>query len=253
MNVNEEKMNDIELLAGSSLFRGIPAEELAGLAGPLALRREIYGESQLIQERGRPADRLRLVLKGAVYVDLLGEDPQGKADAGRFVPGSTLGLEAVFSSGTAGPSTLIAAEEGCDLLSYEPGALLCEDSPPNVSRQFLRNCLGELSDQMIRAQYWLQVLSQRSLRDKILTFAGIMCGRSGRNSFTLNMNQSQFAAYLRVARPSLNRELQLLKKEGVLKIKGRKYTVLQQPQRTPPVQLLQAEITETIPETDCSA
>ena len=217
---------DLLQLAQCFLFRGIPLKELARLCTELDVSREHYGPGQMIQERGRRVERLRLVRQGIVFASLHPGGTWENIDQAAFGPGRVLGLETALSSGGTAASYLMAGNTEWELIGFDPSPLLSDGSPPAVRLLFYQNWLHGLSDQTIRMVYWTQVLSQRTLREKILTFAAIMCSKSGSNSFTMNMNQSDFASYLRVARPSLNRELQLMKKDGLLDIRGRTYTVL---------------------------
>ena len=223
MNVSAKKSLVLAQLAATPLFDRITASQLKPLEKDLDIRSELFERGELVLSGKQPACRLCLVQKGLVCARMCGQP----AEACSFGPGHIIGLESIFCNDEYSKSEYIAVNE-VKLLRFDPGPMLNAVSP-EVRQIFLENWIACLSGQTTRLNTTLYVLSQRSLRDKILAFAYIMCSRSGSDTFDLNMTQNQLAAYLRVARPSLSRELRILKKESILKVDGRKYTVLRPP------------------------
>lgn len=85
--------------------------------------------------------------------------------------------------------------------------------------RLLENASQMLADKCVRLLYKADVLSKKSLRERILTYFGILTTKSQSNAFTLKMSREQLAQYLCVNRSALSRELSRMQKEGIIKMK----------------------------------
>ena len=72
----------------------------------------------------------------------------------------------------------------------------------------------------------VEILSNKTIREKILSYASIVVKQSGSLTFTLPMSLTSFAEYLCVDRSAMMRELKKLSEQGVLKTNKRTITVL---------------------------
>lgn len=71
----------------------------------------------------------------------------------------------------------------------------------------------------------VEVLSRRSIRDKLLCYFSLQQAKSG-GSFTLPFSLSALADYISTDRSAMMRELKKLREGGVVQIEGRKVTIL---------------------------
>ena len=65
----------------------------------------------------------------------------------------------------------------------------------------------------------IEILSKKSIRDKLLTYFNIISNRNFRKTFTLPFSLTDLADYLCVDRSAMMRELSHLKKEGFIEKK----------------------------------
>ena len=72
----------------------------------------------------------------------------------------------------------------------------------------------------------IEILVERGLRERILTYLNILTSKSGSNSVSVRMNREQLAQFLCVNRSALQREIAKLKKAGVLTISKRKFRLV---------------------------
>ena len=72
----------------------------------------------------------------------------------------------------------------------------------------------------------LAILMQTSLRAKLLSYFSFLREHLAAPTFTLPFSYSRLAEYLAVDRSSMMRELSAMKKDGVLRTKGRQITLL---------------------------
>lgn len=70
----------------------------------------------------------------------------------------------------------------------------------------------------------INILSQHTIRRKLLAYLQYIQSVSGSNTFVIPMSLVSLSEYLCVDRSAMMREMQLLKKEGVFKSSGCKFT-----------------------------
>ena len=91
---------------------------------------------------------------------------------------------------------------------------------------FIKNLIRLLSDQLNICNQRIELLTQRTIRDKILGYFKQQSTIKGSKTFIMNITFTELAAYLSVDRCSMTREIGYLKEEGFIKTNGRKITLL---------------------------
>lgn len=90
--------------------------------------------------------------------------------------------------------------------------------------KLIRNMLKILAQKAFRFNQKLQILASGTLRQKIIRY--LLENRNGDRTVTMTMSREMFADYLNVARPSLSRELLKMQADELIRLKGRKITIL---------------------------
>ena len=70
-------------------------------------------------------------------------------------------------------------------------------------------------------------MSQRTLRDKVLSYLSSQAMITGSREFTIPYNRQQLAEYLSVDRSALSSELGKMKKEGILEFRKNWFRLLE--------------------------
>ena len=89
-----------------------------------------------------------------------------------------------------------------------------------------QNLIKLLSDQLNRSNQRIELLTQRTTRDKLLGYFRNQVGSKSNKSFTMPITYTELASYLSVDRSSMTREITYLKEDGLIKTNGRKITLL---------------------------
>ena len=71
------------------------------------------------------------------------------------------------------------------------------------------------------------MLSERSIRKKIMRYFEFREKRDGSSSFCIEGSRQDFADYLSVDKSALSRELNKMKKDGLIDFNGDNFTILQ--------------------------
>lgn len=93
--------------------------------------------------------------------------------------------------------------------------------------QLVSNVLQMVQEKTQRICEHLEVLSQRSIRERLNTYFEILSSQSGSDTFELPFTITNLADYLSVDRSAMSRELGKMKDEGLIRMKKRKVTRLQ--------------------------
>ena len=91
---------------------------------------------------------------------------------------------------------------------------------------FIKNLIKLLSEQVSIKNSRIELLTQKTTRDKLLEYFNIMSTKSGSRTIHLPFNFSDLANYLAIDRSAMTREINYLKEEGFIKTNGRKITLL---------------------------
>ena len=91
---------------------------------------------------------------------------------------------------------------------------------------FIKNLIKLLSEQVSMKNSRIELLTQKTTRDKLLEYFKLQVGSIGNKSFTIPITFTELANYLSVDRSAMTREINYLKEEGFIKTNGRKITLL---------------------------
>jgi CRP-like cAMP-binding protein len=98
--------------------------------------------------------------------------------------------------------------------------------PDNYRCSLLKNILEMISNANMRQLYKIDILSKKSLRDRIVLYLSLQAKRKKTNDFLIPFNREEFAAYLCVDRSALSRELGRMQDEGLIQFEKNRFIIL---------------------------
>lgn len=121
----------------------------------------------------------------------------------------------------------VEASSNCTVrfIDYEHIVKRCSRACPHHS-QLVHNILCMISDKTQNVCEHLEVLSQRSIRERLNTYFEILASKTESNTFELPFTMTALADYLSVDRSAMSRELGKMKDEDIIKVEHRKITLL---------------------------
>ena len=90
----------------------------------------------------------------------------------------------------------------------------------------LRNISNQLSNENIKRQNKVDVLSVNGLRDRVMMYLETQASKKGTSSFTIPFNREELANYLCVNRSALSHELSLMRQEGIIEFRKNRFHLL---------------------------
>ena len=213
-------------LQTSPLFRNISYEDYRRMLTCFQAVQRSYAADQQIYDfaTSRP-DVIGVVERGSV--SLIRIDEEGVSTVlEEMGPGGVFGPHLAFA-GSVGDGLAAVARTPCDILFIDYPHLFrrCEKACTHHS-VLVQNMLELLSGKAQALSERVDVLSRRSIREKLLCYFRQQADKTGEDAFTLPFSFSVLADYIATDRSAMMRELRHLKDEGMIQTEGRRITLL---------------------------
>ena len=181
-----------------------------------------YTKNQIIIDHLNDQDDIALVLSGCIQV--LRNNYNGTTTIiDEFLEGDLISSLHIYLKDS---DTFIIAKEDTVVTLFSYTSIVAMDTKDFTYNQFVKNLFIALTENLESKNQRIQILSKRSIRDKLLEYFNIMSTKSGSRTIYLPFNFSDLANYLAIDRSAMSRELGYLKEEGFILVKGNKITLL---------------------------
>ena len=212
-----------DLLLGTTLFHGLSAEDLNAILVWQCPVLHRYAKQDYLFHVGDRAHSIGIVLEGSVTI--LQEDFWGNRNiVTRLSPGHLFAeVYAVTREQRMGVSVM--TDEGAVILLLNAHRLL-NTSGEIFEMRIIRNLLATIADKNLTLNTKLSHLSQRSTREKLLSYLSEVSSQQGSADIQIPYDRQQLADYLSVNRSALSKELSKLREEGLLRYQKNRFTLL---------------------------
>lgn len=208
-------MEDIVLfLERVDLFSGLPEEVIVQEILPQRQLQE-YRKGAFLIEPQQKVNRFGVVLSGKVHIMHI--FPEGNYSlTSVLTAGEILGADLLCTRTQRSPYYAMAAAPTQVL--YLPSELV---TAPGVlwepwRLEMLSHLAAWISNENMKKEYRLAILSQKGLRERIVTYLTMQASRRQKNAFTIPFSREELAAFLCVNRSALSHELSLMQREGLI-------------------------------------
>lgn len=217
-------MFDLGVIKESALFRNIDNLDFDTICSELHPLIKMYLKGESIQTQGNIVEKIGVILDGKVLFIKYHYDGTSQI-LQTFQNNDIIGLEAVSSTFFTSPGMLIA-DSGCTIVFFNYSDFFTTDSISDSCKiTLLQNMNKILSDENIKIMYKVDVLSKRTIRDRVITYLSIISEKRNSETFDIGMNQEQFAQYLCTNRSALSKELNDMRREGLINFSKTTYTI----------------------------
>ena len=207
---------DCSVLETSTLFCGMPASELRNVLETTPHRIQCYDKDETIFHIMDPAVSIGILLEGRVQAQK--PFPNGnQINVSVRTPGEMIGPAAVFSSSQKFPCDVVALEPVTMMMFYKEDLLALMQK--NI--RILKNFTTEIASATYMLQQRLELLSYNGISQKAAFWLLMKAKQSGKSVVQIPDSVSKWAMILNVSRPSLHRELNKMKKQGLIRYNPR--------------------------------
>lgn len=203
------------LLKETELFRGITEAELQSVLDCLSAVTRSYQKGEYVFRRGECITSVAMVLEGRIHIQkedfwgnlsILSEISEGELFGEVY---ACLGNEAILNNAVAVKDSAVLFLDVNRILTACPSAC------PFHGR-LVQNLLSVMAvkNKILARKLWH--MSQRTTREKLLSYLSEQSLRAGSPSFHIPFNRQQLADYLSVDRSAMSNELCKMRDEGIL-------------------------------------
>lgn len=205
----------LKLLKNTKLFEGITEAEIETVLGCLSACVMSYKKGDIVFHRGERITSVALLLEGGIHIQkedywgnlsILNEISEGDIFGEVY---ACLGNDKILNHAVAvKPSVVLFLDVG-RILTLCPSAC-------RFHGRLVQNLLSVLALKNKMLTQKLEHMSQRTTREKLLSYLSEQSLRTGSSSFTIPFNRQQLADFLSVDRSAMSNELSKMRDEGIL-------------------------------------
>jgi len=210
----------LDALAGLSLFEGFSTEELKRMFDRSSYEIKKYGKEQIIHLQNEVCNAMDIILEGTVAVQKIDEDGN-VLTINVFSAPNIIGAHLVFSTNNIYPMTVVSDAD--TVILHLPKEMIIELGRSNLD--FMVALLGTISDRMLILADKIRTISHKTIRQQIIAFLTYEYHLQKSPVIRLKYSKKELAERLGVQRSSLGRELNKMRREGLLEYDARTITL----------------------------
>lgn len=207
------------------LFTKIAEQELRPLLQCLCATVNTYNKDEIVFLRGEAARAVGIICTGGVQV--IKEDFMGNRTIMAALSAGELFGEAFACAKTAQlpVSVVTTAASKIMLINYRKIITTCPSSCAFHTR-LIENMLGILAQKNVALNQKIEVISQRTTREKLIAYLSEQAQKAGSRKFIIPFNRQELADYLCIERSAMSAELSKMQRHGLLKTEKSEFELL---------------------------
>ena len=212
--------NYIPFLKQNILFKDFSSEALLTLFYTHHYRISQYKKNTIIYFEGEKCFAFDIIIQGEILIQKI--DEKGNIlTVAQFAAGDNIGGNLLFSNYPFFPMSIIAKSDTLVLhIGKSLIVQLCQDN-----RNFLLEFLKCISDKTMILTNKIKSISMKSIKQSIIDFLNYEYYAQGNRKIELNMTKKELAERLGIQRTSLSRELNKMKKAGLVSYDSHSITI----------------------------
>ncbi len=207
-----------------SLFEGIKSDEITRLLSCLDIRHRSFPKGTTIIHEGDQVEFIGVILIG--FIQIVRTDINGNRMIQSGFGSGALFAESFVCAGIVQSPVSVVAVEDSEILfiPYKKMMHSCKQTC-SFHYQLIENMLKVIALKNLGLNGKIEILSKRTLREKILTYLQQEKRKNRSVSFNIPFSRNELADYLCVDRSSLSRELGFLQNEGLISFERNLFTL----------------------------
>ena len=204
-----------------SIFEGIEEEDIKKMLKCFDAQTRTFKKDRTIVTNIINIKMIGIILEGTANVERY--DYNGNRSIIEKLEKNSVFGE-VFSR--LGSDISVIATSDCEVLFIEYEHLIKRCKKGCIYHSILtNNVLQLLSKKIVDLNKRLEILSKRTIRDKLLSYFELLANNNPKRSFNLPFTYTDLADYLSIDRSAMMREIKNLKEEGFIETNGKKITL----------------------------
>ncbi len=203
-----------------SAFENLSGAETAELRMCLCTTSKIYKKGDIIMQFGQSDEILGLIETGLAYlirIDMFGN----RSIIDYYESGDVFGRKLAPESEK--DAYFVFAKEKCNVTFIDFDKLLKKCNKNCEKHTVFLNNLLMITLQ--KSQMHIDVLSQRTTRQKLITYFEYQCNKNGSDTFIIPLSLSDLSDYLSIDRSAMMREIKKMKTDDIIAADVNKITM----------------------------
>lgn len=213
-----------EFLQKTEIFRAFPAEVIERDILPNGKITELP-KGQFLFEPQQQVDHISIILSGKIHIMHIFPDGSTSLTAA-VTERESVGIDLICTRSRMSPYHAVAAVP-TKILSIPAELILQPGMMEEGCRlEAMSRLLTMISHYNMKKEYRLAILSQKGLRERIMTYLSMQAGKRGTDTFRIPFTREEMASFLCVNRSALSHELSLMEQEGLISFRKNVFTLL---------------------------
>ena len=198
-----------------ALMQGLNEQEISLILNCLQAKIKKYEKGETIFQEGEKIEEIGIIFSGTVTVQR--NDYWGNRSIVALL-GELDVFGETFACLNQVSDVQVIAEEASEILFLQVNRVLTTcSSSCQFHNRLIRNLLEICARKNYQMNVKVDILSQKTTREKLLTFLSRQAIRLGKQQFEIPFNRQQLADYLCIDRAAMSAEISKLQKEGLIK------------------------------------
>ena len=208
-------MNDILIDLSSPLFDGISPEDRVAMLGCIGYHIGTFRKGEILGFENENINHIGIIISGAV--DMVKEDIWGnKTLLVRMRKNELFGETFACGSDNSSLVTFLVSENAKILFVPFSRVMRSCTMACEFHHRLIENMVGIIAAKNRDLMRKVEVVSQRTIREKLLIYLSIQAQMQDARYFEIPLGRVELAEYLCVDRSALTRELVKMKEEGLI-------------------------------------
>ena len=186
-------------------------------------KKKFFTKSNIIIDTGDIVDSIYIILYGKIEISKIYDDTR-KNIVNILSQGDIFAEAFAFSTNKISSIQALALENS-KVIKINIQNIFKSDNHDSKNI-FLQNLLRVISDKNKFLSFKNDILSQKSLRSKIIIYLKYMANIQKSKNIIIPYNRDKLAEFISADRSALSRELNRLSKENIIKLDGNKISIL---------------------------
>lgn len=210
-------------IKNSAIFYSMNEKEIKELLKCFKAQILSFSKGDLIIRQGDNVSKIYLILKGSVNIE---KDTYwaNRMIISRLCTNDSIALSQVALNFESPIDAVVLEEAEVLVLNYEKCTSMCQNACTR-HKILINNLFSIISKENINLIEKIENISQKSIKDKILTFLSNEARKNKTNSFSILFNRQELADYLNIDRSAMCFELSKLKKAGLIDFEKNKFVL----------------------------
>ncbi len=206
-----------------SVLDGLNSADMVGLKNCLEMNEVFFRKGDSIMEFSTSGKDIGIVEEGLVYLISISNAGQENI-IDYYEPGGLFGSP-LSPHTSVNLFNAVAKKDSRILLTNQENIVRTCKKTCEKHIKFINNMIVVLSS---RNQMHLDILSQRTIRDKLRVYLHYLSEKAASNEMTLPISLSDLADYLSVDRSAMMREIRKMNGDGLIRSKGQSVILMEQ-------------------------